>query len=113
MLFRSIRHDGALALGQLLRRLRRRLHLHDALLAELFEVIPAESLAQSVGPGHDGAAVAWMGLDDSVAPLRIEKIRVAFWGILFFHLTCVVADHREMCAIGCELSLGVLDLSRP
>src|SRR3712207_836702 len=58
----AVRLDGAFALRELLRRLGRGLHLHDALLPELLEVVPAESPAQRVRRGHDGAAVAGVRL---------------------------------------------------
>src|SRR3954453_21632176 len=62
IVFVAISHDGSFAEIELLRRIGRRLHLHDVLPGKLFEPGPAEIALHLIGRGHDGAAVAGMGL---------------------------------------------------
>ena len=52
----AVGHHGALAERELLRRIGRGLHLHDALLGELLEIVPAELARDLEGRGHDRAA---------------------------------------------------------
>jgi glutamine synthetase len=51
----AVSHDGALAEQNLLRRIGSRLHLHDLLLRELFQIRPAEIACQHESRRHDGA----------------------------------------------------------
>src|SRR5205085_2378179 len=53
----AVRHDGPLAEGEALGRIRGRLHLHHLLLGELLEVVPADVAGDLEGGGEDGAAV--------------------------------------------------------
>ena len=80
--FDAVRHDGALAERELLGRIGRRLHLHDPLLGELLEILPAEVARHLVGRGQDRAAVAGMRLDDLAGPFRIEQVGVALRRLL-------------------------------
>ncbi len=68
----AISHDGSFAEIELLRWIGRGLHLHDVLLGKLFEPGPAEIALHLIGRGHDGAAIAGMGLDDLALPFRIQ-----------------------------------------
>src|SRR5216684_5352052 len=70
----AVSHDRALAEQYLLRRIRRRLHLHHFLLRELFKIWPAQIARKHEGRGQDGAAVAGMTLDDLALPLRIQQV---------------------------------------
>src|SRR5262245_5239202 len=91
----AIRHDGAFAESQFLRRVGRGLHLHDLLLAQLLEVGPADVARYLVGRGHDGAAVTGMRLHDLARPLRIEQIGEALGRLVGFDQFGVVADHAQ------------------
>ena len=90
----AVGHDRALAERELLRRIGRRLHLHDLLLRELLEIVPAEVARDLEGRGHDGAAVARMRLDDLAGPFRIEQVGEALRRLLGLHQIGVVADRR-------------------
>ena len=71
------------------------LHLHDALLGELLEILPAEIARDLVGRGHDRAAVARMRLDDLARPFRIEQVGEALRRLFALHQVGVVGDDAE------------------
>ncbi len=108
----AVGHDGAFAKIELLRRIGRRLHLHDVLLGELFEKRPAEIALHLVGRGHDGAAVARMRLDDLALPSWIEQIGKTLRRLLRLHQIGVVGDDREPDAEAGKLAVHVPVLGR-
>ena len=103
----AVGHDGALAEQDLLRRIGRRLHLHDLLLRELLEIRPAEIARQHEGRGHDGAAVAGMALDDLALPFRIEQVGIALRRVLALDQVGVVADRLDPGAGGRVHAVGI------
>ena len=69
--------------------------MHDALLGEPLEVFPAEIARHLLGCGHDGAAVARMGLDHLAHPFRIEQVAEALRRVLSLDQARIVADDDE------------------
>ena len=110
VVFVAVDHHGALAERELLRRIGRGLHLHDLLLGELLEVVPAEIARHLEGRAHDVAAVARMRLDHLAGPFRIEQVGKALRRILGLHQIGVVADHAQSDAEAGEQAVGVLVL---
>ena len=88
----AVSHHGALAQQQLLRRVRRRLHLQHFLLRELLEIRPTEFTRQHECRGHDRAGIAGMRLDDLAGPFRIEQVGIALWRVFRLHQIAVVAN---------------------
>ncbi len=109
----AVRHDGALALRNLLRRLGRGLDLHHALLGELLEILPAQRPHEVERGREDGAAVGRVRLDDAHPPLRQQQVGIAARGVLRLHLAGVVGDHAEVGAHGGEEAVRVALLLRP
>ena len=98
--FAAIGRDRAFALRHLFRRVGGRLHLHDLLLSELLQIVPAEIAADLIGHGHDRAAIAGMRLDDLAFPFRVEQIGKAFRRVLGLDELRVVLDRRQREAVG-------------
>ena len=80
--FAAVGRDRPLALRHLFRRVGGRLHLHDLLLAELFQIVPADVAADLEGHRHDRAAIAGMRLDDLAFPFRVEQVGETFRRVL-------------------------------
>src|SRR6266545_959764 len=111
---RAVDHHGALAERDLLGRVGRRLHLHDALLGELLEVFPAELARGLERRVHDGAAIGGMGLDHLARPFRIEQIGEAFWRLLRLHQPRIVAERGDQNARrhmqGVRIVIGLVEM---
>ena len=90
-----IDHNGAFTERDLFGRIGRRLHLHDLLLGELLEILPAEHLRRLVRRIHDRAAICRVRLHHLAGPLRVEQVGEAFRRVFFLHQIGVVADWRH------------------
>src|SRR5258708_30153996 len=98
-IFVAVRHHRAFAQPEFLWGVGGGLHLHHALLCELFEKVPADIARYLLGRGHDGAAITRMALDDLPDPFRIEQIRETLRRILRFDEPRIVPDHAAVGAI--------------
>src|SRR5262249_49377384 len=87
--------NRALAEQELFRRVGRRLHLHDALFGELFEVLPAELAYDLIGRGQRGAAIARVRLDDLAGPFRVEQVGETLRRLVSLYQVRVVGNRTE------------------
>ena len=93
---------------ELLRRIGRRLHLHDVLFGEVLVIFPADVAHHLEGRGQDGAAVAGMRLDDLALPFGIEQVLEARRRVLGLHQPGVVGDRAQR---GAEAGIGAVGIA--
>ena len=86
---------GALAERELLRRVARRLSLHDPLPRERLQIGPAELLRHRERRGENRAAIGGMALNHPAPPFWIEQVGEASRRVGALDEVCVVADGAE------------------
>src|SRR3984893_5895029 len=86
---------GTLAACEPVRRIARRLQLHDLLLGEPLEIGPAQIARKRKCCGKDGAAIVRISLDDFALPSEVEQIGKTRRCILGLDQVGVVADGAE------------------